>query len=199
MKAKKWIFVVIIGLFIAAVVFFNTVLNMSSFRSSYVEAETENNLVVLETILERIEYGLRYGKELDNYYDLESIFADTEKYCHSDAFFICDTECTGLYGVEVPSWASSEIKENPTTYEEDGNTWLLSPIHKGTETAGYVGIRFTVDLDEASELTDRMYRTAIWISAGGILLFVILFAFVTGLLVNLFFRKNQRIHAFFFK
>ncbi|MBR5344406.1 MAG: MFS transporter [Clostridia bacterium] len=178
MKAKKWIFVVIIGLFIAAVVFFNTVLNMSSFRSSYVEAETENNLVVLETILERIEYGLRYGKELDNYYDLESIFADTEKYCHSDAFFICDTECTGLYGVEVPSWASSEIKENPTTYEEDGNTWLLSPIHKGTETAGYVGIRFTVDLDEASELTDRMYRTAIWISAGGILLFVILFLLV---------------------
>ena len=34
MKAKKWIFVVIIGLFIAVVVFFNTVLNMSSFRSS---------------------------------------------------------------------------------------------------------------------------------------------------------------------
>ena len=90
MKAKKWIFIVIIGLFIAVVVFFNTVLNMSSFRSSYVEAETENNLVVLETILENIEYGLRYGKELENYYGLDSVFADTEKYCHSDAFFVCN-------------------------------------------------------------------------------------------------------------
>ena len=178
MKAKKWIFIVIIGLFIAVVVFFNTVLNMSSFRSSYVEAETENNLVVLETILENIEYGLRYGKELENYYGLDSVFADTEKYCHSDAFFVCNKEFTGLYGVDVPPWVSSETRENPTTYEEGGNTWLLSPIHKGTETAGYVGIRFTVDLNEASELTNRMYRTAIWISAGGILLFVILFLLV---------------------
>ena len=178
MKAKKWIFVVIIGLFITAVVFFNTVLNVSSFRSSYVEAETENNLVVLETILERIEYGLRYGKQLNNYYDLESIFADTETYCHSDAFFVCDTECKGLYGVDVPSWASSEIGETHSTYEENGNTWLLSPIHKGTDIAGYVGIRFTVDLEEAGVLTQRMYRTAIWISAGGVLLFVVLFLLV---------------------
>ena len=178
MKAKKWIFVVIIGLFIAAVVFFNTVLNMSSFRSSYVEAETENNLVVLDNILERIEYGLRYGKQLNNYYDLESIFADAEKYCYSDAFFICDAECNGLYGVEVPSWVSSEIGEKHTTYEENENTWLLSPIRKGEDIAGYVGIRFKVDLNEASALTDRMYRTAIWISAGGILLFLILFLLV---------------------
>ena len=175
MKAKKWIFVVIISLFIAAVVFFNTVLNMSSFRTSYVEAETENNLVVLENILEKIEYGLRYGKQLSNYYDLESVFAEAEKYCHSAAIFICDGEWKGLYGVEVPAWAAAETAETHTTYEENGNTWLLSPIRKNTATVGYVGIRFTVDLSEADALTAQMYRTAIWISLGGIALFVILF------------------------
>ena len=175
MKSKKRIFVIIIGVFIAVVVFFNTVLNMSSFRSSYVEAATENNLVVLETILERIEYGLRYGKQLDNYYDLDSIFADAEKYCHSDAFFICDTECKGLYGVEVPAWASSEIGETYKTHEDGEYTWLLSPIHKDTVIMGYVGIRFTIDLTEVDSLTNRMYQTAAWISAGGILLFMILF------------------------
>ena len=175
MKSKKWVFVIIVGLFIAAVVFFNTVLNVSSFQTSYVEAETENNLVVLESILGRIEYGLRYGKELDNYYDLDSVFTDAETYCHSDAYFICDAEGQGLYGVGVPSWALSEIGETYRTYEEDGYTWLLSPIHKNDAIVGYVGIRFTVDLDASNALAGRMYQMAIWISLGGVALFVILF------------------------
>lgn len=178
LTSKKWIFAAVVGLFIAAVVFFNTVLNMSSFRSSYVEAETENNLVVLETILERIEYGLKYGKQLDNYYDLDSIFADAEKYCHSDAFFVCDSEGKGLYGAEVPEWASSRFEEEYTTYEEDGETWLLSPIRKGIRIVGYAGIRFTPDLEEANRMTSDMYKSAIWISLLGIALFVILFCLV---------------------
>ena len=178
MTSKKWIFAAVVGLFIAAVVFFNTVLNMSSFRSSYVEAETENNLVVLETILERIEYGLRYGKELDNYYDLDSIFADAEEYCHSDAFFVCDAEGKGLYGAEVPEWAASQFGEVYTTHEEEGKTWLLSPIRKGENTVGYAGIRFTPDLEEANRMTSDMYKTAIWISLLGIGLFVLLFCLV---------------------
>ncbi len=175
---KKWIFVAIIGLFIVAVVFFNTVLNMSSFRSSYTEAETENSLVVLETILDKIEYGLRYGKQLNNYYDLDSVFADAEKYCQSDAFFVCDRDGTGLYGVEVPSWAASMTGDDYATRVEDGKTWLLSPIHKGTDIVGYAGIRFAVDQTEAAELTGRMYLYAALISAGGVLLFVVLFLLV---------------------
>ena len=175
---KRWIFVTVIGLFIAGVVAFTTVLNTSSFRSSYLEAETENNLVVLETILKKIEYGLRYGKQLTNYYDLDTVFAEAEKYCSSDAFFVCDSEGGGLYGGEVPSWAPSLFGENHATYNEEDKTWILSPIRKNEAVVGYAGIRFTPDQAEAGSRITQMYRFALYVSLGGILLFVLLFLLI---------------------
>lgn len=172
---KKWTFAAIIALFIVGVVLFTTVLNMSSFRASYTQAETENSLVVLESILDKIEYGLRYGKQLNNYYDLEGVFADAEKYCRSDAFFVCDREMRGLYGVEVPAWAASLAGDTHATREEDGKTWLLSPIRKGEDIAGYAGIRFAADRQEAAARTRNMYLYALLIAGGGVLLFVLLF------------------------
>ena len=66
-KRKKELFQLVIAVFIFAIVFLSAVLNAFAFRSNCVEAEGENAASMLKFITERVEYGLRYGRELDNY------------------------------------------------------------------------------------------------------------------------------------
>ena len=81
MNNKKSVFFqVIIILFIFVVIFLASVLNSFAFRSNTVQAGAENTAAVLEMVMERSEYGLKYGRELVNYYDIDKVIEDIKLY-----------------------------------------------------------------------------------------------------------------------
>lgn len=174
-------------IFIISIVFMTAILNSYSFINSCVEAGAENNTVVLASVKGRIEYGLRYGRELDNYYDIDEIFSTIEKYCNTKSCYIVDSKLGFLYGVRPPKKFNENIDlETGKTgdvysWVEDDVQNIIVPISNGDETiAGYLGIFYPTDIVKGISDTyvKRMFIYALGESIFGIVLFLILFKII---------------------
>lgn len=180
-RRRRRVFELTICMFLVVVVYFTTILNSSDFKKNYNEASAENNYIILDSIVERIEYGLHYGKELDNYYDIDSIFQDVEQYCGTDVYYITDGEGNLLYGKGEPDWLADEagrlaISKEPYTSKRDGEqTSILTKIMQEDEIVGFAGITYREKDEMTSGFQVRMYWSALFISLGGIIAFLILF------------------------
>ena len=184
-KKKTYQFQTIISLFLAVVVFFMTFINTSEFQKDYIESAAENNYIVLDSIVDHIEYGVRYGKSLDNYYDIDNIFTNLEKYCKTDHYFISDEEGNYLYGKEIPSWFQSEF----VRLEKDSEDYviltngemkgILTKIKDGEDTIGFAGISYYADStdDVTNAYIKWMYQFAGIVSLAGVVAFICLFRF----------------------
>lgn len=185
-KKRIVIFQTVISLFLAVMVFFMTFINTSEFCKDYEESTAENNYIVLNSIVDHIEYGIKYGKRLDNYYDIDQIFENLEKYCKTDQYFIADQKGDYLYGKDIPEWFQSEFIRLESSSDDyiiltHGETkGILTKIQDGENTLGFAGIFYYSDrTDEViGEYVHWMYLFAGGVSVVGILIFLLLFRIV---------------------
>lgn len=145
-KRKSVILKIVICIFIIAIVYLAAILNAYSFVNSSVEAVGENRAVILSQIKGSLEYGLKYGKQLENYYGIDDIFDKADKYCDADNVYITDTDFEPLYGEDPPEDIAEKAAQMDNNGAErilwtDGDTQnILLNIDNTYERAGYIGI-----------------------------------------------------------
>ena len=171
-KRKKELFQLVIAVFIFAIVFLSAVLNAFAFRSNCVEAEGENAASMLKFITERVEYGLRYGRELDNYYGINTVIDDIKYYCGAKECYVLDERLNQLYGDSLSESLKKEYEdqvelmtvnsENISLWEKHGNQNILLAVDGNDKTEGYIGISYSVK--KAAEISG-IYEKNIYISA----------------------------------
>ena len=182
-KKKSIWFQLLIVAFIIIIVRFSAILNAYSFRSSCIEAGGENSASILAFITERIEYGLRYGRELENYYDIERTFEDIKEYCGAEGCYIVDSELNLLYGESLPKNLEDEMEElelsgsKQVLWETKGIQHILLAIEANGVREGYIGIWYSEDkMNEISDPYVMQLSIYFWIAAlVGALVFMILF------------------------
>ncbi|MCR5774347.1 MAG: MFS transporter [Lachnospiraceae bacterium] len=182
-KKKSRVFQLVICVFICGIIALAAILNAYSFMYSSVEAVGENKAVILSQLKGTLEYGLKYGKELDNYYDIEDIFEKIQKYCESEQSYIVDNDLKLLYGEGQPDDLSEKIAQMETEKSQqilwvDGNTQhILQSINGAYERAGYIGITCSTEKMKAfsHRYVRRIYMFALAEALIGILLFLVLF------------------------
>ena len=182
-KKQSLIFQIVMILFLCVIVFLSAILNAYSFSANAISANNENTAAVLSMLIERSEYGLKYGRDLSNYYDIESVLSDIEKYCGTEHRYIITTEGELLYGGEVPE----NIRDHITELADSGNKYLiwedrdmqhmLMEIAGRQDAAGYVGVFYPTSI--TGSFSDTYVRSilirALIGAALGALLFEILF------------------------
>lgn len=186
-KKKSRLFQFIIVIFIFAIIYLSAILNAYAFRGNCVEAEGENAASMLAFLTERVEYGLRFGRQLENYYGIDEVFDDIKQYCGAEECYVLDKELTPLYGEEISGNRVKEISdqvelmkaggETLSLWERRGQQHILLAI-SGTEgTAGYIGIRYGLSrVYEISGIYEKkIYIAALVASVVGAILFLILF------------------------
>lgn len=197
MQKKSCIPAIIFSFTIAAFLMLSSFFNAQSFRNSFAETAAMDNAVVAGGVVSQLEYTLKYGKTLDNYYGIESVFEELHRYCaYADRMYLVDGTGTVLYtdaeagasgsgmsSYSMPKELDGYLEEMKETGEnaiwtEEGSQQLLLPVRTGDgAVAAALGITYpTAVLDSRiSAYTDEIYQNAVLASAAGILLFLGLF------------------------
>ncbi|WP_026658374.1 MFS transporter [Butyrivibrio sp. AC2005] len=191
-KRKSIVFQLIICIFIASMVFLSAILNAYSFINSSIDSIAENKSVMLSQIKGNIEYGLKYGKTLNNYYGMEEILEKAKSSLESEYIYIRNEKGSMLYG-EDPDEAfynrDSASGENDDSEEDNGIVadsiaWnnngmvhILMSIEGASGMVGYIGIGCKTDSMKifSQPYVNRIYYYASLEALAGIVLFLILF------------------------
>ena len=184
-KKKGLIFQIVICIFIVAIVFLAAILNAYSFMNSSVEAVGDNKAVILSQIKGSLEYGLRYGKQLENYFGIEDIFDKANEYCEADSVYITDNGFKLLYGENPPEGLEEKAAQMDKNGDErilwtDGDTQnILLTIDDAFDRAGYIGIVCSTRgmKNFSRPYVHLMYVYALIESFVGIALFLLFFRF----------------------
>ncbi len=189
-KKRNLLFILIISLTISALLGISSVLNIVSFRNTYVEATASSSAIVASGTVNKIEYTLKYGKSLDNYYGIEELFNELQDlYGYLDQVFIADETGAVLYRTAFTEDAAPpEQLADIARYNivsGDNQIWLegniqqiLLPIRDraGTVIAS-LGISYDIAMLDgmiSEYVDDALLYTAVAIAAG-ISLLVVLF------------------------
>lgn len=179
-KEKKVIFTFAISVVIAGLLFMTAFLNISSYKNNYYDVMAENNYSVVDSIVSKIEYGVKYGKDINYYYDIDTIFEEINKYCDIESYFIVNPSGELLYGQELDKNISDEIAELLES-EEDYIAWrdgdsqiIITKINKDEETIAVAGISYTAVFENTSLISETYSFVGI-LSAGVLVLFFFLF------------------------
>ncbi len=185
MGKKRFIFFAVISVLIAGLLFFTAFLNVSSYRNNYLSSMATNNYIVLDSVVSKIEYALGYGKSMENYYGIESIFDEAGRYCNVESRFITNISGEHMYGDELPQNFASHAEELRLSEEDviywtdDSRQFILTKVMKNGVHEACFGISY--DSDELYDLVkpeiSRVYRHAGFAALAGILLFAALFFF----------------------
>lgn len=190
-KKRNLLFILIISLTISLLLCLSSVLNIVSFRNTYMEATASSNTIVASGTVNKIEYTLKYGKSLDNYYGIEELFKELQDLNgHLDQVYIADGNGRVMYNTRFTdaatppaqladmSLAALESGENQL-WLEDNTQQLLLPIRDRTQTpVASLGISYNTDLlDDMIQgyVNDTVLYTALAIGAGVVLLIVLFF------------------------
>ena len=184
-KRKSIIFRIVICVFIISIVSLTTILNTYAFMNSSLEEVGKNKGVILSQIKGSLEYGLRYGKQLDNYYGIDDIFDKAVRYCDSESIYITDTGYKLLYGDNPPEDLAEKALQMDMSEENlilwtDGDTQnILLSIDSAYERAGYIGIACSTDRmkDFSYPYVRMMFLFALLEALAGIALFLFVFHF----------------------
>jgi hypothetical protein len=132
-------------------VFLSAFLNANTFVNSSIDSVGENNSIILSQIKGTIEYGLKYGKELHNYYGIEDILGKAAPNLDANYIYIRDIDGTLLYGDDPDRAFDEAIVDKPgegavILSEEEGVMWIsnkrvhmVMPIYGISGDVGYIG------------------------------------------------------------
>ncbi|MBQ5771567.1 MAG: MFS transporter [Clostridia bacterium] len=190
-RKRNLLFILIISITISLLLSLSSVLNIVSFRNTYVEATASSNAVVASGTVNTIEYTLKYGKSLDNYYGMEELFEELQElYGYLDLTYIADSEAKVLYASDFQKDAGmpSELKDYLSAALETKQTqiWLegssqqmLLPIRDRAGNAiAALGISYDVNmLNETIQnyVDDSVLYTVIAIAFGVCMLILLFF------------------------
>lgn len=191
---KKIILIGIISVIIAVLISISSVLNTVSLKNNYLSTTANNNAIMAGGIVNEIQYSLRYGKSLSNYYEIEDILAKITLYCdYAENIYIVQPDGKILYEKDFRGSMverSKTFAENVSaiTEKKDSIFWvendiqnILLPItdREGTVIAG-LGMSYkNGNLDgEIKTVTDRLFLSNVVPILLGVLLFIFLFLFV---------------------
>lgn len=198
---KKILFSLIVSITLAGLLALTSVLNIVSFNNNYTQSAATNNAIVTSGVVSKIEYALKYGKSLQNYYGIEDLFDQVKQLCnYVDEAYIVDTNGEILYknsynGSELirPNEINDKIEnlhniQGFLTWTENTSQYILIPVNDsaGNIIAGF-GIRYDNSVVEKST---RQYVSSI-------LFYTVLTAVVTILLFIALFYVIK--HGFAFK
>lgn len=188
---RNLLFILIISITISALLGVSALLNIVSFKNTYIEATGSSNAIVASGTVNKIEYTLKYGKSLDNYYGIEELFEELQSlYGYLDTVFIADQSGKVLYksdftekaGIptQLPDMASAALDSGENqSWLEGENQQLLLPIRDRTGTViACLGLSYDTNmLDSMIQLyvDDTILYTVIAIGAGVCLLVLLFF------------------------
>lgn len=183
---KKSLFIAIMSLAIIGILVLTSTLDIISFKKNFTLSTADNNAVVASGIVHKIEYALRYGKSLANYYGVDDLFSQLQELIpYINCIYI-----TGMNG--VPIYTNGETPEpNSAAIAEMlsgtggfycwtiGNAQqVLIPVKDKTGST-IAGFGFSYDNLILNEImrpyTGRMVQYTVIAALIGICIFVILF------------------------
>jgi len=188
---KKVLFLLIVSITLAGLLALTSVLNIVSFNNNFTQSTAVNNAIVTSGVVNKLEYSLKYGKSLQNYYGIEDLFEQVKQLCsYADEAYIVDINGEVLY--ENPYNGTEFIKPHEIddqvgnldgiqefmTWTEDDTQHILIPVsdNTGSIVAGF-GITYN---NEIVTQNTRQYISSIVLytvitAVAAILLLIILF------------------------
>jgi len=185
------LFALAVSITLAGLIALTSVLNIVSFNNNYIQSTATNNAIVTSGIVNKLEYSLRYGKSLENYYGIEELFLQVKKLCsYVDNAFIVNIKGDLLYknpyngtDFSTPEDLKEQVdglnKETKFLSWTDKNTQhLLIPIkNKAGETIAGFGITYDNDIvkKNTTKYADSIILYTVLAFVFAIILFVIFF------------------------
>lgn len=191
---KKILFVLIVSITLAGLLALTSVLNVVSFTNNYTQSTAVNNAIVTSGVVNKLEYSLRYGKSLENYYGIEDLFAQVKQLCsYVDEAYIVDTNGQIMY--ENPYNGTEFVRPGEIEYNTENLvntrgflTWteydtqhILIPVSDSTGNT-VAGFGITYDNKIASNNTQQYISSIVLYTLiaaiAAILLFILLFSVI---------------------
>lgn len=76
---KNLLFILVMSLAIIGILVLTSALDIISFRKNFTLSTADNNAIVASGIVHKIEYSLKYGKSIDNYYGVDDLFSQLKE------------------------------------------------------------------------------------------------------------------------
>lgn len=188
---KKILFALIVSITLAGLLALTSVLNTVSFNNNYTQSAAANNAIVVSGVVNKLEYSLRYGKSLENYYGIEDLFEQVKRLCdYIDEAYIVNINGDIIY--ENPYNGSEFVRpggiddnlenlhntQGFLTWTENDTQNILIPVSDSTGSivAGF-GITYN---NEVVTKNTHLYVSSIALytviaAIAAILLFILLF------------------------
>lgn len=193
MNKKNLIYGGVICIAICLLAILTSFLTLTSFEQSYVSQKAENNTVILESVKDEIEFSLKYGKTMENYYGISELFEKLNSYCnYYDNAFLCDMDQNILYQdqrTEYELQFSDEFQTGMTEVKEGIQTqflagdyqYIIIPVKNQNDVivAG-LGLAYHTGAfeEDVNIYVRQIYGRAFFSALIGITLFLILYRFV---------------------
>ncbi|MDF2921502.1 MAG: Major Facilitator Superfamily Protein [Paenibacillaceae bacterium] len=197
--SRKWLILFIVSFSIAGLLMLTSVLNIVAFRQNYRESAANNNAILASGVVNKLQYSLKYGKELENYYGIEDLFAELKETCpDAEQAYIIGADGRMLYsrgyrqegasaytGEDASYTGGAEGKLPQLIREKQALFWsgeeaqelLLPVLNERGEVIGGLGLAYRLDtLDRQIRIYTRemVLQTALPALAG-VFLFAVLF------------------------
>ena len=184
---KKMLFALIVSITVAGLLALTSILNIVSFNNNYTQSTAANNAIVTSGVVNKLEYSLKYGKSLQNYYGIEDLFEQVKKLCnYVDDAYIVGIDSEMLYensynGSEFirPDEIEDQVEnldntEGFLTWTDNDTQHILIPISDSTGNivAGF-GISYNNEI--VSQNTQQYISSIIFYTVIAAIVAIILF------------------------
>ena len=195
-RKRNLLFILIVSVTISVLLALSSVLNIVSFRNTYLDATASNSAIVASGTVNKIEYTLKYGKSLDNYYGIEELFEELQSlYGYLNQAYIADSTGDVLYKSTFTAHsdkpaqlgnmitAALENGENQLWLEGETQQVLLPIRDRAGNAIACLGLSYDTSMLDATILTyvdDTLLYTVAAIGAGVCLLVLLFFLIKHG-------------------
>ncbi len=189
-KKRNLLFILIISVTISLLLSLSAILNIVSFRNTYVDATASSSAIVASGTVNKIEYTLKYGKSLDNYYGIEELFEELQDlYGYLDLVYIARCDGTVLYETRFSAQAAPPAQladmAGAALVDDSNQIWLegetqhlLLPIRdRAGSPLAMLGLSYDVNILD-TEIQPYVDSTVLYTGmaiAAGVCLLVLLF------------------------
>jgi len=159
MKSKTKL-LIIICVIISASIGLISILNYMSFRKNHMESFARSNAVACIGVANKIEYAVKYGKPLSNFYGIQDIFNDAFSLSHINETYLADEKGKLLYSkvkdgtiIELPEEFTGVLKDFAKDDSTKFSTFLVKedqhvilPVKDSSGSIiGYFGVVYDMD------------------------------------------------------
>lgn len=194
MSSRKARFIPIAGvfLFIVTVLGFTACLNILSFQRNYTDSLVSSYALAGKGIAGKIEYALKYGKPLDNYFGMRDLLAEVQRYLPEVENVLAVMPDGKIVAALNESWTGRRLDPelrrkldacqesflpNYFSTAQGGRQHVVVPIFNKTGWSGSLDIVFDKQIINGTinRFIRRLVEYLVLLSLGASLLFVCLF------------------------